>query len=107
VEDRSEPERDWFGYPLRPERPASSDQSSSDRPALGREPRSRRQRRLRQIPLVLVLVVNVAVAIAVLAGLDALELPWWQEIQDQPWDQFVIVPLLWPTIAFLALKGVD
>jgi len=107
VTDGAEPDLDWFGHPLRPERSAPPPGSRRDLPALGRDGRTPRQRRLRQVPLLLVLAVNVAVAVGLLAAIDAMDLAWWEQIQEQSWDQFVLVPLLWPTIAFLALRGLD
>jgi hypothetical protein len=59
------------------------------------------------VPLALVLVVNVAVIVATLGALGAVDPPWWQELGDRSWSRFVVVPLLWPTALFLALRGVD
>lgn len=78
-----------------------------DAPALGRRRRSGLSRRLHRFPLVLVLTLNVAVALVALAALEAADAPWWDEVTSQPWGTLVIVPLLWPTILFLALRGLD
>lgn len=130
-------ERDWFGFPVeRPRQPVPCprcDEAFTDRrgyadhlrtahgvqaagrrpapvrdqPALGRNRRSALSRRLGTIPLVLVVMVNVALILIVLGGMAAVGPAWWDDLMAQPWGQVVVVPLLWPTIVFLALRGVD
>ena len=80
---------------------------AAQRPALGRNPRSKLQRNLAAIPLVLVMAANVAFVGAVVGGLAALDPPWWEELRRQSWSSFLVVPLFWPTVAFLALRGID
>lgn len=135
--DGSEGDTDWFGFPLdRPRQPvpcprcgasftdgaayglhlrsdhgvrAPSGRSAprGEQPALGRNRRRPLARRLRAVPLVLVVLVNVALAVAVVGGLSAVGPQWWDDLMAQPWSQVVLIPLLWPTIVFLALRGLD
>ena len=130
-------ERDWFGFPVeRPRRPVPCprcDRSFTDRaaytehvtkdhglaakrvhgatrgeqPALGRNPRGTWSRRLRSLPLVVVLAANVAGALAFLGAMAALGPEWWDDLMDQSWNVAVVIPLLWPTILFLAVRGLD
>ena len=81
--------------------------TKGDQPALGRNRRSPAARRLRTIPLVLVVVVNVALIIAVLGALAAVGPTWWDDLMAQPWSWAVVIPMLWPTVLFLAVRGVD
>jgi hypothetical protein len=71
---------------------------------LGRNPTTRRQRTLRTVPLWLVLMVNVATVAVALVALDGWDPPWWQALTEEPWWRFVLLPTLWPTVAFLALR---
>ena len=50
---------------------------------------------------------NVALILVAIAALDALGPTWWDELRSQPWGGAVIVPMLWPTILFLLLRGID
>lgn len=78
-----------------------------EQPALGRNHRSSLSRRLRTLPLVIVLAANVAVALATAGALSAIGPAWWDDLVAQPWGLVVLIPLLWPTILFLALRGFD
>lgn len=128
---------DWFGFPLeRPRSPVPCPRCAApfadrdayaahlqrehsitgtgrpaDRhgalPALGRNRTASAARRLRTIPLVLVVVVNVAGILVVLGAMAAVGPDWWDGLLDRPWGRFVVVPLLWPTVAFLAVRGLD
>ena len=129
------PDRDWFGYPLDRERDpvpcprcgeGFTDSTAlavhlridhglrgrrrapdPEQPALGQNPRGAWSRRLRTIPLVVVVAVNVVAALVVVGVLSALAPPWWEALMDQSWNLVVLIPLLWPTIAFLAVRGID
>lgn len=130
-----EPERDWFGYRLdRPREPVPCPRCDAtftdagafeghlrhehaeahprgrpvergEQPALGRNRRSPLSRRLHTIPLVLVVTLNVALIIATMGALAAVGPPAWDELMDQTWGLVVLVPMLWPTIVFLGLRG--
>lgn len=78
-----------------------------DRPALGLDPRSPLAQRLRTVPLVLVLVVNVAGILATFGALGAVDPPWWADLHDHDWSLGIVIPMLWPTGLFLALRGID
>lgn len=77
------------------------------RPALGRNRSSPLAQRLRTVPLVLVVVVNVAGILVALGAMAAVGPDWWDRLVDRPWGRFVMVPLLWPTVGFLAVRGLD
>jgi hypothetical protein len=94
-------------HDARPERRRRRRATPAQQPVPGRERRTPLALRLRTVPLALVLVVNVAVIVATLGALGAVDPPWWQELGDRSWSRFVVVPLLWPTALFLALRGVD
>lgn len=74
---------------------------------LGQHTRTPLARRLRTIPLVLVVTVNVVAILAALSALDALEPTWWVGLRAEPWATVVVVPMLWPTILFLLLRGTE
>lgn len=130
-------ELDWFGYPVeRPRDPVPCprcDRTFTDRaaytahvtedhglaatpvhggrraeqPALGKSPRGTWSRRMRTVPLVVVLAANVALVLAVLGGMAAVGPEWWDEMMGESWSLVVLIPLLWPTILFLAIRGMD
>ncbi len=92
---------------VRSARRSTAPSPRDDVPALGRRRRSPLARRLARTPLVLVVTANVALILVAIAALDALGPTWWDELRSQPWGGAVIVPMLWPTILFLLLRGID
>jgi hypothetical protein len=90
--------------------PASRAPSRAPRPdlraaPLGQRSRSPLSRRLRTIPLVLVVTVNVVAILVAVSALDALEPTWWVGLRAEPWATALVVPMLWPTVLFLAVRG--
>ncbi len=78
-----------------------------DVPALGRNAQSPLAIWLRRTPLALVVVLNVALILVTFAALGAIEPAWWVALRSEAWADVVIVPMLWPTILFLLLRGID
>lgn len=137
AEPDGEEDRDWFGYPVeRPRAPVRCprcERTFTDRAAytehvtkdhgltakrvhggtrreqvaLGQNPRGTWSRRLRTMPLVIVVALNVALVLGVLGTMAALGPAWWDDLMAEEWSLVVLIPLLWPTVLFLAVRGID
>ena len=48
--------------------------------------------------------IGLAVLVALLGALGPV---WWDDLIGQSWSLVVLIPLLWPTVLFLAVRGMD
>lgn len=72
--------------------------------SLGRNHATGRQRALRSIPLWVVLFVNLALVLVGVVALDATAPEWWVALRGRSWWTLLLIPTLWPTVAFMALR---
>ena len=53
----------------------------------------------------LVVTVTVVAILVAVRALDALAPTWWVGLRAEPWATALVVPMLWPTVLFLAVRG--